>query len=417
MQPDAQIGREAARRRRQLVHDLKQRGSITMPAIEDAFRSVPRHLFLPGVGLEKVYADEAIVTKRENGIAISSSSQPAIMAVMLEQLDLRPGQRVLEIGAATGYNAALIASVVGESGHVVTIDLEDDLVQQARAHLAAAGIDRVQVICGDGGYGYLAGAPYDRIILSVGAWDIAPAWWEQLKPGGRLVLPLSLRGPQRSIAFDWDGEVLRSVSVKDCGFMLLRGAFAGPQATLQLGQEPAAYVGGDDRGRIDADAVFRLLNGPSQDEALGVSVTEHDVYGGLSLWLALHEPGFCRLGTEGGDASRRLVPRLFGWGSSSGTIAVVGDGGLAALMRPPTAGTDEGSGDADAEPYVLWLRSFGDEAPAARLREDVIAWDAAGRLDSDGLRINAYPRGANRTRAADDWIIEKRETALVLEWR
>ncbi len=82
---------------------------IRSPAVEAAFRAAPRHLFLPEVPVEQVYRDEAIVTKRQDGVPISSSSQPAIMAIMLEQLALEPGHRVLEIGAGTGYNAALLA--------------------------------------------------------------------------------------------------------------------------------------------------------------------------------------------------------------------------------------------------------------------------------------------------------------------
>src|SRR5437764_11478942 len=92
-----------------LVNKLKKDGAISSPSVEAAFRAVPRHLFLPGVGLDNVYTDTYVVSKEQNGVTISSSSQPTIMAVMLELLDLRPGQRVLEIGAGTGFNAALIA--------------------------------------------------------------------------------------------------------------------------------------------------------------------------------------------------------------------------------------------------------------------------------------------------------------------
>jgi protein-L-isoaspartate(D-aspartate) O-methyltransferase len=88
---------------------------------------------------------------------------------------LAPGQRVLEIGAGTGYNAALMAHIVGGSGEVVTVDIERDLVDAARDHLEAAGFGRVRVVLGDGGDGHPGGAPYDRIILTVGAWDVAPA--------------------------------------------------------------------------------------------------------------------------------------------------------------------------------------------------------------------------------------------------
>lgn len=210
-----------------LVDQLKQTKSIRTPRVEAAFRAVPRHLFLPNVPPEKVYRDEAIVTKRLDGQSVSSSSQPAVMAIMLEQLDLQPGHSVLEIGAGTGYNAALISHIVGSTGQVVAIDIDKDITENALKHLAEAGFDKVQVICTDGGFGYPSAAPYDRIILTVGAWDIAPAWREQLKPNGRLVLPLTVQEDvQITVAFEETDGYLMSISASPCGFMKLRGAFA-----------------------------------------------------------------------------------------------------------------------------------------------------------------------------------------------
>jgi SAM-dependent methyltransferase len=123
-----------------------------------------------------------IVTKEIDGMPVSECEQPAIVAVMLEQLGLEPGQRVLEIGAGTGQTAALMAHIVGESGQVITLDIEPDLVSSAREHLAAAGLARVQVVCADGAYGLPEAAPFDRIILTVGSPDITTAWREQLRP-------------------------------------------------------------------------------------------------------------------------------------------------------------------------------------------------------------------------------------------
>lgn len=217
-----------------LIDRLKRRGYIRAPLIEAAFRATPRHLFLPEMALDKVYRDQAIAVKRVGLETVSSSSQPGMMAIMLEQLDLRPGQRVLEIGAGTGYNAALMAHIVGETGRVVTVDIDEDMTAKARCHLAAAGFETVEVVRGDGGFGYLAAAPYDRIILTVGVGDIAPAWWEQLKPQGRMVLPLSIKGPQLSIAFEPAGDHLVSLSVELCGFVRLRGVFAGADRSLKV---------------------------------------------------------------------------------------------------------------------------------------------------------------------------------------
>ena len=202
-----------------------------------ALHAVPRHLFLPEQPPEAAYRDDAIVTKRdEAGQPISSSSQPAIMAIMLDQLDLAPGLRVLEIGAGTGYNAALISHVVGPTGQVTSVDIDPDLVEAAREHLACAGFGEVVVACADGAWGYPERAPYDRIIATVGVSDLAPAWLGQAGPQARIVVPLDVRGTQLSVAFEraGPGGPWTSRSLAPCGFMRMRGSLAGPERVVPL---------------------------------------------------------------------------------------------------------------------------------------------------------------------------------------
>src|SRR5687767_14595700 len=152
--------------RRRLVRELESNGNITDPAVRRALLAVPREQFLPGEELEAVYVDKAIVTRRDEfGGPTSSSSQPAIMATMLERLQLAPGLRVLEIGAGTGYNAALLSTLVGDGGRVTSVDLEPDLAASATGALAAGGYG-ASVIAGDGREGWPAGAPYDRITVT-----------------------------------------------------------------------------------------------------------------------------------------------------------------------------------------------------------------------------------------------------------
>jgi len=247
-----------------LVEQLKKENTLKTPEVEGAFMKVPRHLFLPDEPLDKVYSDVAIVVKRgDEGTWTSSSSQPAIMAIMLEQLGLKPGQRVLEIGTGTGFNAALIASIVGPRGKVVTIDIQPDLVEYARMRLVSAGYDWVQTVVGDGGYGYPDGAPYDRIILTVASDVIVPSWREQLAPDGRLVLPFEIGGPQHSLALEKRGEELISVAISPCGFMPLQGAFAPSQPVrTQLGPDPRLFLLSDEGKElpVGADSISAWLS-------------------------------------------------------------------------------------------------------------------------------------------------------------
>lgn len=188
------------RLRNQLVSELRESGHVSSERVAAAFRTVRRHVFVPGVEPERAYRDEPLIIKSDpHRVPISSSSQPAIMARMLEQLDVRPGHRVLEIGTGSGYNAALLAQLVGETGAVVSVDIDVDLVEDARARLAECGVSQVTVGCGDGGLGWTEHAPYDRIIATVGAWDIPPAWGHPAR------LPRSAgdaAGPARPAALD-----------------------------------------------------------------------------------------------------------------------------------------------------------------------------------------------------------------------
>ena len=411
--------KDAAALHRALVRQLKRAGLIRSPLVEAAFRAVPRHLFLPGVELKRAYHDEAIPTKYAEGRPISSSSQPAIMAIMLEQLDLRPGHRVLEIGAGTGYNAALMAHIVGQAGEVVTVDIDEDLVEAAREHLRAAGCAQVRVVCGDGGFGYADGAPYDRVILTVGAGEIAPAWREQLKPDGRLVLPLSLRGPQKSVAFQKKDDHLASLSLQDCGFMNLRGAFAEPESFVQLADEPGLLLVTADAQHFRPETIYGWLTGPSRDLPTGVQVTEPEVWGGVNPWLALHEPDACALSAEDLWVERGLVPCLIEiWGQCRicSTSGLLSEAGLS-VLAPPPGRASFAQRPAPPLPFELFIRAFGDDEPLTqRLIRHVQTWDTLRRPGTTGMRIRAYPRDVPYAPLANEVVLTQRWTRLVLDW-
>jgi protein-L-isoaspartate(D-aspartate) O-methyltransferase len=386
--------------RRALVDHLKMRGIIQSAAVEAAFRAVPRHLFLPSVAPEEAYRDQVVPLKTIDGLCVSSSSQPAIMAIMLEQLELRPGMQVLEIGAASGYNAALMAYLVGESGRVVTMDLEEDLVEGARAHLQAAGFPQVQVVCGDGALGYPPAAPYDRIVLTVAAGDIAPAWYEQLKPDGRLLLPLALRDAQFSVALEPRGDHLESVSVRCCAFMMLRGSFAEAGGVLLLAPEAGLQLRLQNYQPLDAARLYRTLCSPWYDLASGVVATFHEIHFGFNTWLSQRDPLTCSLVAQRDTAATAHLPWLFKLSEleARSTIGLV-EGEEIALLAPPPDWRAGGAERQMTQPGEIFVRCFGgDERLARRLIAHLRAWNEQGRLagwylfpGDEHIRISVYP--------------------------
>lgn len=413
---------EADELRARLVNQLITTGRIRDPRIADAFRAVPRHLFVPGRALEQVYEDEAIVTRRgPDGRPTSSSSQPAIMAAMLEQLDLRADQRVLEIGAGTGYNAALMAHLVGDGGAVVTVDIDEDLVEQAGRQLRTAGLGRVSVVCADGTAGWPVGAPYDRIVVTASAADVAPAWTAQLADGGRLLLPLSLRGVQQVVAFERRGDHLASVSVVNGGFMPMRGDIAGPDRVHPLGDQPGLLLEVPDDAKLDFDALYAALGRPGPDLATGVRLAPAEAFGGLGLWLALHEPAAGRLIALDAAVERGLVPPLVAFPGMAATAVLLDGRALAALVRLDDQAADSDArrlDDQAADPDArhLGVRPLGAGAELAqRLLGRVHQWAARGRPSTSSLRIRAYPQAAA---TPDDAavVIETPHRRLLVDW-
>jgi protein-L-isoaspartate(D-aspartate) O-methyltransferase len=232
------------------VEALKAQGAIRSPAVERAFRIVERHRLLetfycrpvqaPDFAvihhdpeyprpehLQLIYSNTALATRvvEEFGARMpaSSTSQPSLVAEMLELLDLTSGLRVLEIGAGTGYNAALMTEIVGDQRLVVTVDVADDVVTQTRRLLARAGYPGVAVLARDGVEGAPEQAPFDRIVATVGCSDLSPKWAEQLADGGVLLVSLAHAGGHPLYLLRGQRGRLEGRVVSWTGFMPIRG--------------------------------------------------------------------------------------------------------------------------------------------------------------------------------------------------
>jgi protein-L-isoaspartate(D-aspartate) O-methyltransferase len=430
--------------RNRLVDELRASGRLTSTAIEAAFRAVPRHVFLPELDpVGQAYQDEAFVIKtNERGLPVSSSSQPAIMAIMLEQLGVAPGQRVLEIGTGTGYNAALMSRLVGPDGSVVTVDIDPDLADRARAKLEDAGYPNVAVICGDGGFGARELAPFDRIIVTAGASDLAPEWLAQVAPGGRIVLPLGLRGIQLCLALERSGDsAWRSSSAPGrCGFIRMAGSYAAAaDSYAPFGPQPGLYAQ-TDGPPVPADVLWSELNGPVTDVLTGVRVSGLAELGEADLWVTLGERGLSRLTIIGQSGPLRgSVLPLLPFGALATTAAEgLGVAGLLPASPPPSIGPPDGDpgdpGDLSRRglrrllglrEFEIAVRGFGPWGAllAERLASRVVAWRSSGRPRAANLMVTAYPRrGQDQVVpevpeiAPGQVIVDRPHTRLVLAW-
>lgn len=276
---------------RNLISAIWKEGLVRVPRVYEAFLAVPRHLFLPDTPLDQAYADEAIPLKYdEAGRLISSCSQPTMIAIMLEQLDVRPGHNVLEIGTASGYTAALLHHIVGPQGYVTTIEVDRELAAQAEKNLQKAKALGVRVVAADGAYGYLPRAAYDRILATVGVWDVPAAWPRQLKPDGILVVPISLDGVQVSAAFRHhpDGSLL-SVDNRPCAFVTLRGEEASPPLSVKL-SATGLVIYSAELARLDTARLRALMSADHELVNVEPRLSPVDYWRGLQFFLMLYRP-------------------------------------------------------------------------------------------------------------------------------
>src|SRR5688572_26508214 len=276
---------------RAMLTSMKKEGALETEGVAAAFSTVPRHLFLPNLPLEEVYSDKAIGLKHDaSGLLTSSSSQPSMMAIMLNQLGLKEGDNVLEIGTASGYNAAIMKQIVGDTGRVTSIEIDEELAKQAAINLQHAKYGSVVVVHGDGAQGYSPRAAYDHILSTVGIWDVPPAWIQQLKPRGTIVAPIVIDGVQVSAKFvlQDDGTAL-SLDNRPCAFVYMLGQYAGPDFRRQVGSS-SLYISADDVQNIDTAALHTLLSDDHEYCQFDSQLTVNDFWYGYQLYLMIHEP-------------------------------------------------------------------------------------------------------------------------------
>lgn len=387
--------------RARMVGRILARQNLT-PPVEAALRRVERHRFVPNAPLTDAYEEKAVITHTfRDGTHLSCASGPSIVAGMLNALDLQPGQRIMEIGAGTGYNAALLATLAGADGQVTTIDINADVTADARRNLASTGFNHTRVITRDGAEGAAAFAPYDRIIVTVGAWDIPQAWWDQLVPGGRLVLPLRWRGTTRAVAFVKREDHWESDWMFLCGFVPMLGQPGEQNATIDPDSLVTLHYDVDQP--IDIAALHGVLDRPKSTVWSQATVHSEEPFDRIWLHLSVVDDGTIRI-----EADQKAV--------TSG------------LCTPAIATRSPALAKQDSLAYFTIRRSeqtpgqwqlgaighgpFGHQL-ATRIVDQINVWDQVRTTDPDLL---AYPTGVPMPSNVTGRVIVKPNIRLILRY-
>ncbi|MGW0891095.1 methyltransferase, FxLD system [Saccharopolyspora sp. NPDC002578] len=406
------ITTDPAELREEFVARLTASGHLTTQEIIDAFRTVERHTFVPDADLASAYGEGTVPIKGapDDGETLSCISAPSIVATQLEQLAPQPGHRVLEAGAATGYNAALLGRLVGPSGHVWTVDVDEDLVSGAAANLASAGIENVTALLGDGAAGLPEQAPFDRLQFTVGAGDIPTQILDQLAPGGRLVIPMRIRGSiSRSFAFEREANGLtwKTVSCEMATFIPLRKGVADDVRTVVHHDGPGdVFLETYTEQEVDREAMRGILDQPS-----------HKIYTGMRLrqgfsweWVYLHLACTLTNGLSRMPGQRPGFTPHFAWGSMAAldgdSLAYLtireGDDEDGRYWEPGVIGHGPRANelaDQVATEFATWARERGNDAPEPGFRMTT--------ADHRDLLEATDPR----------FVIDKPHSRLVVDWR
>ncbi|WP_018505007.1 methyltransferase, FxLD system [Parafrankia discariae] len=379
-----------------MVRRLARSGNVLTDAVAEAMAAVPRHLFLPDTPPRMAYSEQDIITKRvtADGPALSWASAPGTIATTLEQLIVLPGQNVLEVGTGTGYTTALLAHLTGMGGHVTTLDIDPDITAAARDVLTATGHTTITALTGDGRHGHPDAAPYQRIVAA-GTWDIPAAWWDQLARGGRLVVPLRLRGASYSIGFAHRGDRMVSDTIEPTG---LTPMISGEgERTASIHQDTLVCLVWDHDQPISSAALSGVLHRDRAVAVSGVTLGRNTPVDGIWLRLAATEAGCCRITARGPAVTSQLCTPAI----PSGSPALVEEDSLAYLTL-----TRERYG------YAHVLGAIGHGPKRHQLTDRIIAaihaWDR-DRTAAPTITLHRGTPNTTRTR-----IITKGENRLTI---
>jgi protein-L-isoaspartate(D-aspartate) O-methyltransferase len=365
--------------------------------VTDAFYAVPRHGFVTRYRtfrnpkwfevtdenleehLATLYANKPLVIHGEDAdfeavagrTPVSTISQPTFVLQMIDMLALEAGHRVFELGSGSGWNAALIGHVVGPTGKVVSVEIIPELIQSARASIAAAGLENVSILEGDGGDGYELHAPYDRAIFTSGAYDLPRAFYRQMRLGGLLLFVLKNKGGADTlILLEKHEDHFRSRRALLCGFVPMVGKFH-VESMEPTPLDPLLARTGISPEPVETTPFW--WSGANEDNFIWVT-------SGLRSFLAISEPGFEAIQLDAHTTAFGILDH-----TSNGLV-------LARHDR---------------------LVCYGSTEPRQALIASLKRWIDRGMPALADLEVRAYPIDREVTPAGGDWLVRRNESQFV----
>lgn len=366
-------------------------------ATRKAFLDTPRHLFIKRYRLWRVpevwfdvneenleehlatlYSDQplALISDDEQRVP-STISQPSLVLYMLDMLSLEPGHKVFELGAGSGWNAALMGHLVGAEGHVYSLEIIPEMAQRARDAIESLGRKNVSIITADGGEGYEAAAPYDRVIFTAGTYDLPSHFYEQIKEDGLLLIVIKNEGGGDNLfLLRKTGNHFESLESLLCGFVPMTGKY-------QLhGLEP-----------IDLESLPEWES--LKDKEVSTSPFWWGGNGksgfiwrtmGIRSYLNITEPLFKVFKSQNSDFSHP-EERFFGlWDQEKQSLVITKDDQLV---------------------------SYGSEEAKERLISNVKRWVDLGMPGAASFNLQIHPIDAPLTTAPNQWLVKRKQSQFL----
>ena len=328
--------------------------------------------------LAALYADYPLVLFGDDDNNVPSTiSQPSLMLRMIDLLQLKPGHRVFELGAGSGWNAALIGHRVGPAGSVVSLEIIPEVAAIAAQTIAALGIKNVNIVAADGGEGYAAGAPFDRAIFTAGAYDLPRHFYGQVKDGGILLCVIKIEGGGDSLfVLRKTANHFESIESMPCAFVQLRGK------SQMEGLEPMTVETLPDWATLQEREISRApfwWGGKGRESFAWRTL-------GIRFFLGISDPCF-RAFKSGKVEDRSPEDLYFGlWDQEHKSLVLAKDDSLIA---------------------------YGNAFARERLAQKVQQWVALGMPSAASFKLRVYPADYPVIAGPNQWDVKRRESRFL----